>query len=112
MTIQELQQNHPDLYAQVFGAGVKSERLRVNNWLVYSTADPEKVNAGIKGTDTVESSREELLVKMHSSAHIQNLEKDSKGDIRVPESSGAPATEKDAEQKAFDQEMDELFKTA
>lgn len=111
MTIQKLKQDHPDVYAAAFGEGVSAEKLRVKNWLVYADADPDTVKSGILGEETVDASREELMVKMYKSDHLKNLERDSAGDINNPPSGGAPdATDEEKEVAAFSAEVDKLLK--
>jgi hypothetical protein len=57
MTIEDLQAQHPALYASVLAngvtAGVAQERDRVGSWAAFSTIDPVAALAGIESGNTI-----------------------------------------------------------
>lgn len=78
MTIQELRNDHPELYQSIFDSGVKSERDRVGTWMAHHDTDPEKVKEGIKSGEVITGAeREELLVKASSNKKVKEIESDS-----------------------------------
>lgn len=90
MTAQDLQAQHPALYAEVFGAGrtagVTAERDRVGSWMAHAGTDLEIVKGGIKdGGDITATVREELLVKGHAKASLGNIQQDSARDVNTQE---------------------------
>lgn len=87
MTRSELQAEHPDLYNEVFGAGVTAESERVKSWLAHSETDSKAVLEGINsGAEITPSKREEFLVKAHKSSALKQIQGDNADDFTTPES--------------------------
>lgn len=53
MTLAELKQNHPALYAEAVAAGVKIEKERNEAWAHFADVDSAKVKAGIKSGEVI-----------------------------------------------------------
>jgi len=87
MTTQELKQTHPELFSEVFGAGVTAESERVQSWLAHSETDSKAVMDGIEsGAEITNSQREKLLVKSSKMRTIAQIEKESVKDFKTGES--------------------------
>jgi ClpP class serine protease len=93
MTASEFKAQHPEAYAEIFGAGQKagataeSERTKV--WLTHIGTDPKAVVEGIKGGGEISASqREEFLVKASSAVKLTALATDSAAPTATPESDG------------------------
>lgn len=87
MTTQELKQTHPELFSEVFGAGVTAESERVQSWLAHSETDSKAVMEGIEsGLEISSSQREKLLVKSSKMKIISQLESESNIDLQTVES--------------------------
>lgn len=79
MTQEELQAQHPALYASVLNAGVQQgieqERDRVGAWATFSEVDPKAVKDGIaSGKAMNQTVMAELTVKMISGQKLKDLE--------------------------------------
>lgn len=112
MTVEEIKQKHPETYQSIFKTGVNAEKSRVSAWMAYADADLETVKAGVKGEETVDNNREELLIKMASFNHVKNLEQDSAPDLKTPESKKDPEKSDDEKElEAIDAAIDEQLKT-
>lgn len=104
MTKSELQQNHPDLYNEVYQEGLTSEKERVATWEVYREGDTKAVSEGIKSGKTISPSQTaELQLKMLALNGVQALQADS-----------APALQTDpaAIQEVASTKQDEEIKAA
>jgi hypothetical protein len=104
MTAEQLKQDHPETYNSIFNAGIKSgataEKSRVSAWMAYADADLTAVKDGVKSEETVESKRDELLIKIYSNAHVKNLELDSAKGVITPASGSA--TEQSDDEKELE----------
>ena len=79
MTIEQLQAEHPALFAQAVQVGVQqgieSERDRVGAWAAFSEADPQAVKDGIaSGKAMSQTQMAELTIKMTAKASKDALE--------------------------------------
>ena len=102
MTAQEIQQQHPEAYAAIYGAGVTAERDRVETWMIYFKTDSEAVKTGIEsGSPITGKAREGFLLKASSSSALSKIENDSHEDLPVGESANQE-TELTADDKEFD----------
>lgn len=91
MTIEQLKNEHPDVFKQVFEAGVTSEKDRVGVWMAHFNTDPDAVKAGIKsGASITGTEREELMVKASAKGNLGKIESDSTKDIVTAESTDKP----------------------
>jgi len=87
MTIEQLKNEHPAVYASVVGIGVAQERDRVGSWLAHHDTDSKIVLDGIEsGSEIGAATREKLLVKATSAARFASLEQSSTPAILQPES--------------------------
>jgi ATP-dependent protease ClpP protease subunit len=78
MTREELQAQHPALYASVLNAGVQqgieTERDRVGAWAAWSHVDPKAVKEGIEsGKNINQTQLSEFAVKLASAKVVDNL---------------------------------------
>ena len=104
MTRQELKQAHPELFSEVFGAGVTAESERVQSWLAHSETDSKAVMDGIEsGAEITNSQREKLLVKSSKMKNIAEMESQSAKDFQTGEST------LDAGLSAEQKELNEAF---
>lgn len=77
MKKEEIKQAHPEVYAEIVSDGVSAELDRVQSWLVFNSADPEAVLAGINSGNSLKQSEiVALSVKMNASAMLANLTAD------------------------------------
>lgn len=98
MTQQDLQSQHPTVYAAIYDAGVAAEADRQGAWMAHYATDPEAVTAGIaSGLPISQKSTQEFIVKATQKGLAGKLEKDSAPAASTEE---APTEEVDADQKA------------
>lgn len=110
MNAEQLKQDHPETYNSIFKAGATSEKNRVSAWMAYAESDLNTVKEGVLGVETVDSKREELLIKSYASNHVKNLEKDSPPTITTAASGAAPEKSDDEkEMDALNAEVDNLL---
>jgi ATP-dependent protease ClpP protease subunit len=106
MTIEQLQAEHPALFAQAVQVGVQqgieSERDRVGAWAAFSEADPQAVKDGIaSGKSMSQTQMAELTIKMTAKASKDALEAEGRQTPGVtaqvgekPENNGGEGEEK------------------
>lgn len=105
MTKEELKNSFPDVHSSIISEGVTREKERVASWLAYQNADAEAVKNGIEsGLDISPSQREQLLIKMNSSAMLANLTADATPAVTVAET----ATEIVGEEETGTSKVDEV----
>lgn len=110
MNAEQLKQDHPETYNSIFKAGATSEKNRVSAWMAYAESDLNTVKEGVLGAETVDSKREELLIKSYASNHVKNLEVDSPQTITTAASGAAPEKSDDEkEMEALNAEVDNLL---
>lgn len=105
MTLEELQKNHPALYATLFAlgseAGKKAEKDRVGSILVFMDVDPVKCKAAIeKGEPLSETEKSEFALASVNPKKLTEIKKDSPEKVVT----GAAETEEktEAEKKLAD----------
>lgn len=87
MTKSELKSQHPELFNEVYSAGVTAESERVQSWLAHVETDQEAVMTGIEsGSEISPSQREKLLVKANKTAKLQSVEGENADDFTTGES--------------------------
>jgi hypothetical protein len=103
MTASELKAQHPEVYAEIFGAGqtagIAAENDRIGAWMAHAATDIESVKAGIaSGKDISATARETFMVKANSAANLEKIAADSAKDIVNPEAEdkGKQTTEAEA----------------
>jgi ATP-dependent protease ClpP protease subunit len=105
MTIDALKAEHPDLFNQVFNAGVSKERDRVGAWATYTEADPEAVTAGIKnGSELSLTAMAELNMKMFKATQTKALVAESPVAVATA-AVETPVAEADKKVEAFYNEL-------
>jgi len=106
MTLIELKEKHPDVYAQAVKVGVADEKDRAQSWLAFVDVDAKAVIEGIeKDSQLSQKAMAEFSKKMFSKEHIANAEKESDKDITTDK----PLTDKEVEAKKladFESEVD------
>lgn len=105
MDLEKLKSEHPAIYNKVFSlgrvAGVSAEKDRCGAWMAHSSTDIDAVKAGIEsGNDITATARENFIVKGASLNQLNNLKKDSKGNVIVPESTTETQEEIDNKEAA------------
>ena len=115
MTKQEVQTQHPEVYAAVVAegrlkgieAGVSQERTRVKSYMAYLSVDNEYVIKAIKeGTEFTTDVMAELNVKLASSKTLENIEKDNPGETTTV----TPDAKKEEDEK-FKADLDKITKS-
>lgn len=110
MTLAELQQKHPDLYAQVIAMGAKQELERVQACLVYNEIDPDGVKAIIaSGIPMTVAQVNDFNLKAIQKGQLANIGKDSPKAITTEEVEAAK-TEKTKNILAFENEVNANLK--
>lgn len=111
MDIAKFKQEHPEVYAEVFQAGIDSEKDRVGSWMAHSNTDMKSVQDGIdSGKEISKTQREEFLIKSVSLSHVKNLQDDSSGKLKTKESKSGEEEETE-EVDQFYKNVDEKLKT-
>lgn len=106
MTKQELKQNHPNLYQEIYNEGVMSERDRSGAWMAHVDTDTEAVKKGIESGEQISNSqREEFFVKQNAKNQLANMVDNSAADIDVDESASPSDLAEQAAQKEIDSAM-------
>jgi hypothetical protein len=111
MTKAQLLSEHPELHAEIFGAGVQAEKDRVDTWMVYHDIDPVAVQAGIESGNAVTTKEMAAFnLKAASAGALNALKKDSKGDLLTQEAVAEVVEDtRTAQQKADQAEYDAAF---
>lgn len=109
MTKAQLLSEHPELHAEIFGAGVQAEKERVDTWMVFHDIDPVAVQTGIEsGKDVSKKEMAAFNLKAASSGALNALKRDSQGNIIPPETETETET-RTAQQKIDQAEYDAAF---
>lgn len=110
MTKAQLLSEHPELHAEIFGAGVQAEKDRVDTWMVYHEIDLEAVQKGIESGNAVSTKEMAAFnLKAASAGALNALKKDSQGKILPPETETVETDTRTAQQKADQAEYDAAF---
>lgn len=93
MDKEQLKADHPKLYQEVYGEGIKAgiaaEKDRTGPWLAHANTDLPAVLKGIEsGGEITATARENFLVKASTQKKKQDLKSDSAPDLDVEESNG------------------------
>lgn len=111
MNIDELKASHPELYAQVFNKGksdgltegVKSEKNRVDTWMVFNDVNPEKVKNGIESGEIMSEAEKLTFLRESQTKAMQNgLETESAQDLIPDKETAKVKTEAQKEDASFD----------
>ncbi len=98
MTIEEIKDKHPELYAQIVNVGVAKERDRVGAWITYVDADAKAVADAIKaGTELSATAMAELNRKAFASMALDKVEEQAAAAVVTEE----PKKELTADEKNF-----------
>lgn len=96
MTIEELREKHPQVYAQAVEAGRADERDRVQAIMVYADADLTAVKAAIDGGKPLTAKQtQEFLVKLTAAGQLNKLA----AEAGAPAPVAQPATEADKQKE-------------
>jgi hypothetical protein len=109
MTKAEFQAQNPELYAQIIGEGVSSERARVNAWLAFNKVNSEKAIAGVvegKHCDAVVIA--EFAAESMINGRKDDHKKDNNGKVETPEAK-TPEQIAEAKADAFFAELENLL---
>lgn len=120
MTLIELKEKHPELYAEVKADAKKEisakEKDRIGSWMVFNSVDPESVRKGIESGEELSSTKlAEFTMKLASGKHLENISSENAETTHTKEQATGTENkvEKDAKeaQAAFDAKMKELIKS-
>lgn len=113
MTVTELKSQHPEIYQEIFGAGVKAgisaEKDRVGTWMAHAKTDLSAVIKGIEdGGKMTATARENFLVKQASMKQLESLVNESANDLNPGEAGddNTELSEADAFYKSIMEETD------
>lgn len=110
MNIDKLKAEHPELYKQVFDAGVSAEKDRVMSFMAWHETDAEAVKEGIaKGEQMTQAKSAEFAVKMAKANNLAALEAEGKKN-NPGEQEEKETKEKTAEEKKTDEFLAEVDK--
>ena len=71
MTKEQLQKDHPEVYASIFETGVTAEKARVEGILVFLDADPKACKAAIEaGVPLSDKAKNELLLAQYKKDQV------------------------------------------
>lgn len=112
MTKQELKNQHPELYAEIFNEGkddgAKAEAIRVKAFLAFLKFDNEGVIKAIKeGTDFSTDVQAELMAKMTGKVEKEKIENDNPENLDTDDKA---KTEADLKKEAIDAEAADVIK--
>lgn len=103
MTKEELQKNHPAVYAEIFGLGVAAEKDRVESCLVFAEVDLAGVKAAIEGGKPLSAKQtSEFALKVMSSSTLKKIEAEAGEDTPTGDDTPTVQTEKEKADAAFD----------
>jgi ATP-dependent Clp protease protease subunit len=89
MTLQELKNNHPEVYAQAVKVGVTAEKDRVEAWMEFVDVDAKAVADGIADDSSLsQKAMAEFGKKMFAAQTLDNAEDENAEDVETEE----PAT--------------------
>lgn len=102
MTKEQLKADHPQLYNEVHGigikAGIEAEADRTGSWLAHANTDLPAVLKGIEGGGQITATaRENFLVKQNTKKKIEGLKSDNAPDLDVEESAGIEGQQSEAD---------------
>jgi ATP-dependent protease ClpP protease subunit len=113
MTISELKEKHPALYAQIASEsvqqGIEQERDRVGAWSAFMDIDAKRVKEGIaSGKNISQTEMAELTLQATLKANASALA----GENKKPETNENPEGEKDEKTKALEAFNEKLLNAA
>lgn len=111
----KLKTEHPELYAEVLKegensgvtAGIKTEKDRVDAWMVFNDVDPEKVKAGIEsGKEMTKAEELAFLRASHTLEMQKSLEELSSENVDPNKKTGKPKNEAEKEAEKLDDALE------
>jgi ATP-dependent protease ClpP protease subunit len=112
MTVSELKEKHPELYAKIIEAGKSEEKDRVQAWLAFADVDMEAVSNGIeKGDNVTQKVIAEMARKAMAVKEVEKTKEDSPDAIDTPDE-GKDGKVKTAEEKEAEEAEAEAMKAA
>lgn len=110
MNASELKEKHPEVYNEVFNAGIAAERDRVEACLVFIDIDAKGVKEAIEsGNPLSQKQTAEFSLKAMNAQKLAELEKESP-DAVTTEEAKTEKTEAEAKVDAFEAEVDSILK--
>jgi len=110
MTIAELKENHPELYAEIHKAGATAEKDRIEAWMAFSELDLEACKKGIsEGENVNQKTIAEMSLKAMSQAALGNLKVENVEEVVIPEETKKENEKIEAEKKNFSEAKAEVF---
>lgn len=106
MTIAELKEKHPEVYASILKLGVSKEKDRVQAWLAFSDVDLEAVTKGIDAGDLVSQKViAEMSRKAMSVSILEDMKKESPNAIDASKEEDKVLSEEEIEYAKVEQEV-------
>jgi ATP-dependent protease ClpP protease subunit len=106
MTIDQIKNEHPAVYAAIVETAVKAERERAKVWAHFADLDPKAVKEGIAGGEAMDDAQKlEFMEKRYAAKAKVDISKENARDVETTEAK----TEADAEAKkleAFEKELE------
>lgn len=110
MNLEQLKNEHPDVYAQAVKLGVTSEKNRVEAFLNFIDISPEEVKKSIEAGNEFGSKDMANFARLSmNKTSVQNLEDDSTGDIETDEVE-KPAKKEEPKEGELSEEAKNLSK--
>lgn len=111
MTLAELKEKHPSVFAEAKQEGVNAERDRVGAFMAFVDVDPKAVAEGIKKGDNItQTLMAELSRKAMSAEALKKIEGENPPAVATEEVEAKAKTEKEKEVEAFQKEVKDLLK--
>ena len=120
MTLAELKEKHPELYAEVRASGKKSainaEKDRIGSWMAFNSVDPKAVAEGIQSGKKISATHmSEFTMKAASGKHLQAIGAENAEATHTATDSTDPSAKPEDRKKAlaqaeFDKTLDNLLK--
>jgi len=109
MTKAEILANHPELYKEIYGEGVKAEKDRVGAIMAFNKIDPEAVKKAIDSGDAIsETFRSEMQMKAMSPEYLEKIKKENATQIDAiinPLESTVEKTDEEKEVEAMQRDV-------
>jgi ATP-dependent protease ClpP protease subunit len=106
MTIDQIKNEHPAVYAAIVETAVKAERERAKVWAHFADLDPKAVKEGIAGGEAMDDAQKlEFMEKRYAAKAKVDISKENARDVETTEAK----PEADAEAKkleAFEKELE------
>lgn len=106
MTLAELKEKHPAIFAEAVLAGELKERDRVGAFMAFIDVDAEAVKTGVKtGKVMSQTEMSELSLKAVNKAALKNIADDNAEEVETEEVSTKEVTAKEKNAEAFTKDV-------